>query len=530
MSSSGMWKVENCVQPVMSMGHSILFPTGPLPITTSQDEPIDFSQKSDTSDDAKASPKTECGSIRQNGYGHPSNNVLTKGYGSLEHLYYVRNATEPPMRRPCGDGVKHGQISLPIQSPDSMSRIGNASPTVVPYHCEVIGSPSSHQSDACRESSKSHDRDVDMSSVSSPENLVSNSTHGKGQKRGLEENGHEEDGCKEVPGPAEGSGIVYPMLSKYLAAPPQQQVGTSSDRVPMHATALAQMLTNGNKNTSELPKLTIPITNPMMVRKTNGSSPGIVNSVLAPYQVDDSSRMMPMPNPWEVFPSPYHDDKKGQRSVRPFKAFGNDILNSCNPDILASVGLGGGGRSIAFDKYIKFRSDYMDNRNDVTTTNNHPTGSSSPESVRRANDSNDSSPSPRIGNGDDSTQDHQLDHNDHSRRRCGNRFPDHQKDPAYWERRRKNNEAAKRSRDARRRKEDALAMTAKELIEDKMRMTMHLTFQLKEMQKLEEENKFLKEREASLQTYLFHLESRCRDCTKCSSRGSEKRPAMQNQI
>ncbi|KAH9375739.1 hypothetical protein HPB48_007151 [Haemaphysalis longicornis] len=40
------------------------------------------------------------------------------------------------------------------------------------------------------------------------------------------------------------------------------------------------------------------------------------------------------------------------------------------------------------------------------------------------------------------------------------RLPDEVKDAAYWERRRKNNEAAKRSRDARRAKEDEIAMRA----------------------------------------------------------------------
>lgn len=40
------------------------------------------------------------------------------------------------------------------------------------------------------------------------------------------------------------------------------------------------------------------------------------------------------------------------------------------------------------------------------------------------------------------------------------RLPDNEKDSAYWERRRKNNEAAKRSRDARRAKEDEIALRA----------------------------------------------------------------------
>ncbi|ESO10250.1 hypothetical protein HELRODRAFT_146802, partial [Helobdella robusta] len=42
------------------------------------------------------------------------------------------------------------------------------------------------------------------------------------------------------------------------------------------------------------------------------------------------------------------------------------------------------------------------------------------------------------------------------------------KDEAYWERRRKNNEAAKRSRDTRRQKEEEIAQTAQSLAEENL--------------------------------------------------------------
>jgi len=44
------------------------------------------------------------------------------------------------------------------------------------------------------------------------------------------------------------------------------------------------------------------------------------------------------------------------------------------------------------------------------------------------------------------------------------------KDEAYWERRRKNNEAAKRSRDARRAKEDEIAIRAAFLEQENLKL------------------------------------------------------------
>ncbi|KAL1435270.1 hypothetical protein MTO96_011191 [Rhipicephalus appendiculatus] len=54
------------------------------------------------------------------------------------------------------------------------------------------------------------------------------------------------------------------------------------------------------------------------------------------------------------------------------------------------------------------------------------------------------------------------------------RLPDTEKDSAYWERRRKNNEAAKRSRDARRAKEDEIAIRAAYLETQNTRLTYEL--------------------------------------------------------
>ncbi|XP_071079370.1 cyclic AMP-dependent transcription factor ATF-7-like [Haliotis cracherodii] len=53
-------------------------------------------------------------------------------------------------------------------------------------------------------------------------------------------------------------------------------------------------------------------------------------------------------------------------------------------------------------------------------------------------------------------------------------LPDEQKDSAYWERRRKNNDAAKRSRDARRAKEDEIAIRAALLEQENLKLRVEV--------------------------------------------------------
>lgn len=53
-------------------------------------------------------------------------------------------------------------------------------------------------------------------------------------------------------------------------------------------------------------------------------------------------------------------------------------------------------------------------------------------------------------------------------------LPDEQKDEAYWERRRKNNDAAKRSRDARRAKEDEIALRAALLEQENLKLRVEV--------------------------------------------------------
>ena len=59
-------------------------------------------------------------------------------------------------------------------------------------------------------------------------------------------------------------------------------------------------------------------------------------------------------------------------------------------------------------------------------------------------------------------------------RRRPRSLPDEQKDDAYWERRRKNNEAAKRSRDTRRAKEDQIAIRAALLEQENLKLRVEV--------------------------------------------------------
>jgi hypothetical protein len=62
--------------------------------------------------------------------------------------------------------------------------------------------------------------------------------------------------------------------------------------------------------------------------------------------------------------------------------------------------------------------------------------------------------------------------------------PDDKKDDAYWERRRKNNEAAKRSRDLRRQKEDEIAVRASFLEQENLKLKAQVTILKAELSKL----------------------------------------------
>jgi len=69
-------------------------------------------------------------------------------------------------------------------------------------------------------------------------------------------------------------------------------------------------------------------------------------------------------------------------------------------------------------------------------------------------------------------------------RKRGRPLPNDVKDEAYWERRRKNNEAAKRSRDARRAKEDEIAIRAAFLETENMKLRLEVAALKQELTKL----------------------------------------------
>ena len=69
-------------------------------------------------------------------------------------------------------------------------------------------------------------------------------------------------------------------------------------------------------------------------------------------------------------------------------------------------------------------------------------------------------------------------------RRRGRTLPEDQKDDTYWERRRKNNEAAKRSRDSRRAKEDEIAIRAAFLEQENLKLRVEVAALKNETAKL----------------------------------------------
>ncbi|XP_054153008.1 GATA zinc finger domain-containing protein 7-like [Oppia nitens] len=90
---------------------------------------------------------------------------------------------------------------------------------------------------------------------------------------------------------------------------------------------------------------------------------------------------------------------------------------------------------------------------------------------------------------DDSNDDQlQHSHNQHlsasALRKRGRPLPEDLKDDAYWERRRKNNEAAKRSRDARRAKEDEIAIRAAFLEQENLKLRVEIAQLKSETNKL----------------------------------------------
>ncbi|CAN8031201.1 unnamed protein product [Ixodes persulcatus] len=207
-----------------------------------------------------------------------------------------------------------------------------------------------------------------------------------------------------------------------------------------------------------------------------------------------------------------HHQRNGNKYTRPFKAYPRDPLSvplgyyglpvqlPLTAEALAAQNILSGASDQA---YLQFRQHMLMTR----TASHHEIQRRS-----RAESAMDTTPPSMMGNGvainDRHHQDsegeqtspensnsssggtvrksngvQQTHSNGDSKKRAG-RLPDDLKDDAYWERRRKNNEAAKRSRDARRAKEDEIAIRAAFLEQENLKLKVEVTALKNEMSKL----------------------------------------------
>lgn len=107
----------------------------------------------------------------------------------------------------------------------------------------------------------------------------------------------------------------------------------------------------------------------------------------------------------------------------------------------------------------------------------------SPDAVADSTASTSMSPSPGDDKDRSESKTPEPGTEDNGKKRARS-VPDDIKDEAYWERRRKNNEAAKRSRDARRAKEDDIALRAAFLENENMRLQVQVQSLKNETEKL----------------------------------------------
>ena len=160
---------------------------------------------------------------------------------------------------------------------------------------------------------------------------------------------------------------------------------------------------------------------------------GIANSM--PHQ-QNISLPLPLPNLSYMSQKPNYPPPLSSSS--PLPAYHSSLPQQESMSELAKIA------STSNQKYADFRDSMLKS---IESTRVKNTSSSSSPSFTPSSDLNKTGGS---GNGDGS------------------------KDEAYWERRRKNNEAAKRSRDARRQKENEIAMRASYLEQENIQLKMEL--------------------------------------------------------
>lgn len=121
--------------------------------------------------------------------------------------------------------------------------------------------------------------------------------------------------------------------------------------------------------------------------------------------------------------------------------------------------------------HLSSNHQYLPTSNNVLTSHHHSNGSASPVE----NSTSYPAPASTLVSSTSPSPAASSNHNGNSNSRKRPRsLPDEQKDAAYWERRRKNNDAAKRSRDARRAKEDEIALRAALLEQENIKLRVEV--------------------------------------------------------
>ncbi|KFM78220.1 Cell death specification protein 2, partial [Stegodyphus mimosarum] len=177
-------------------------------------------------------------------------------------------------------------------------------------------------------------------------------------------------------------------------------------------------------------------------------------------------------------------ERQSLRCVRPFKAFSDEILLGNYPAPSSSNSFSSTLSPPNYYNHSKNRSASVSSNTDIKNGSPETENCGNTMSARSTNMNTDlDMKSDAHGSGDSNSSFSNSYSNcqqpDTSsgcqNRRKSRTMPEELKDAAYWERRRKNNEAAKRSRDARRQKEDAITLRAKQLHEENNQLRFYLT-------------------------------------------------------
>lgn len=230
--------------------------------------------------------------------------------------------------------------------------------------------------------------------------------------------------------------------------------------------------------------------------------------VQAALNMDSPILMKPSQQP--AFPTPFESPRNGSKYTRPFKAYPRDPLSvplsyygipvqiPLTAEALTAQNILSGASEQA---YLQFRHQMLITRARAGQDHNHRRSRSVPgvevdvsspsmvgRGIKNREDSEGEQTSPENSNSSSAgipRKPNGITHthlNGDNRRR--GKLPDDLKDEAYWERRRKNNEAAKRSRDARRAKEDEIAIRAAFLEQENIKLRVEITALKNEMSKL----------------------------------------------